>query len=83
MKKNHLVLRSLLICLFVLGCSQLVFAVCGNGRCQPLKGENCVTCPKDCGICGGNWDDISVITPEEPIDWQKIADLKENINKNN
>lgn len=25
--------------------------VCGNGSCQPSRGENCSTCSKDCGSC--------------------------------
>jgi hypothetical protein len=26
---------------------------CGNGICEPSKGENCMTCPEDC--VGGTW----------------------------
>ena len=25
---------------------------CGNGSCEPNAGENCATCPEDCGECG-------------------------------
>ncbi len=33
---------------------------CGNGLCQPDKGENPTTCPKDCGYCsdGGDSNDL-------------------------
>ncbi len=27
---------------------------CGNGFCQPAKGETCQNCPRDCGQCCGN-----------------------------
>lgn len=26
---------------------------CGNSMCQPEEGESCLTCPTDCGTCGG------------------------------
>lgn len=26
-------------------------AVCGDGRCEPAKGEFCTTCPQDCSAC--------------------------------
>jgi hypothetical protein len=27
---------------------------CGNGSCEATKGENCTTCPKDCGCASGS-----------------------------
>lgn len=27
--------------------------VCGNGRCEPQKGEQCTSCPQDCGCVQG------------------------------
>lgn len=32
-------------------CEPPVPPSCGNGYCQPGKGETCETCPKDCGPC--------------------------------
>lgn len=31
-----------------------VLASCNNGKCEAGKGENCNTCPADCGRCCGN-----------------------------
>src|SRR5206468_61467 len=27
---------------------------CGNGTCEPARGEDCATCSADCGSCCGN-----------------------------
>ena len=36
------------------GQCQQVGPVCGNGQCESNGGENCLTCPGDCGNCGGD-----------------------------
>jgi len=43
---------------YCLNCPHL--ARCGDGACQPAKGESCGSCPNDCGSCddgGGGGDD--------------------------
>ena len=32
-------------------CISINFAVCGDSNCETVEGENCETCPKDCGKC--------------------------------
>jgi hypothetical protein len=30
-------------------------STCGDGKCTPEFGENCITCSKDCGLCFANY----------------------------
>jgi len=40
---------------------------CGNGICEPEKGENCQTCPQDCGPCAEEPQGLGVRPPYVPI----------------
>eukprot|EP01098_Paradermamoeba_levis_P003577 TRINITY_DN1610_c0_g1_i1.p1 TRINITY_DN1610_c0_g1~~TRINITY_DN1610_c0_g1_i1.p1 ORF type:complete len:403 (-),score=131.77 TRINITY_DN1610_c0_g1_i1:101-1252(-) len=49
-----------------ISCEQQGPPCCGNGMCEPAKGESCETCPEDCGqcatcvgVCGNNLCEVN------------------------